>query len=610
MGTVIRPQSWILCLHLASVVIVSVLTYCFFEPAIASDMGWYISRALNITNGAGYTGPDMDTIYIDRGPVFPLLIAQALSFDKSIASAMSIVSLACIGTTVALWFLGKTIASSSVGFMAAITYCSTFVVNFYSLRHIDVYAPLTFLLAMGLSWLALERTSKLYALLTGVIFGMSYLTKESAFLYFFIPFAFLLAIPEFRTRKHLALSLISIFVGFLPICAWFAYSWYIAGGFSILGVQGSMAGMVVIRAIVKAFDKGFTGIIELLLQVWWPLIGNQVPFGIIFVLSWFYVLISSWKIGYTAERVVLIGLIFCAPVAVYTSLLAWRPGYNLTFYCFSYMATALMIYRLSLLASQRYSKIAGLAVSGIYVLSWVAIQTFVPNKSGLSNINYLANSTILAPLTTSASAAERPNYFPQDLLQNIIASISERDNDDLIVMTDTTPIGDGIFFYSDGAFPVLNVPRQLCLFGQPTHSSATLTDTSSLPIYYRFHRSLSIVLYPQSIGNLVRSKGVTHYLDTGFYGDVVRKYMQYYGAGYEVASWETDTLYGNVSLWRLNKEWDFKVHIKQETRIASSTKRALRKASRKERMQIVDDLSECLYDGARKKSIKLWLGLN
>ena len=113
-----------------------IVTYHTYDLRIASDMAKYMSYALNLFQGNGYL--DFDGEMVERGPLFPLMIAASYwLLGESPWSAFWVVRIFCILNPVLVYVLGKELFGKRVGLSAALLVLTSYGVGFWSYRHLD-----------------------------------------------------------------------------------------------------------------------------------------------------------------------------------------------------------------------------------------------------------------------------------------------------------------------------------------------------------------------------------------------------------------------------------------------------------------------------------------
>ena len=163
------------------------------EVSTGPDAAWYIANALNIYQGRGYVDTDWTPV-LNRGPVFPLLIAASFTlFGPSVLHAIWVVRVFFVLSIVLVYLLGLKFYGKWPGLIAALLVLSSYQINRYaSYVLVDVVLPFFILLFIYLLSWAFERKTVRWFLASGVVLGIAFLVKEMAIVFAPIPLLILL----------------------------------------------------------------------------------------------------------------------------------------------------------------------------------------------------------------------------------------------------------------------------------------------------------------------------------------------------------------------------------------------------------------------------------
>jgi hypothetical protein len=190
-----------------------VLRVLLFTGLTGTDDVLYASRAHALLHSGFDRSGDLFAARI--GYVFPLAVvfsifgvSQASDAILSLASSMLLVWLA--------WKLGRALGGERLAIVAAVMAAALPLDIYYSTNgHLDLVHAAVASLALYLLWrsgrLLDHGVSVRYAVLSGVLFGIAYLIKETTFI-FFIPALWLARRRPYRSRLAIALVTHGLFV--------------------------------------------------------------------------------------------------------------------------------------------------------------------------------------------------------------------------------------------------------------------------------------------------------------------------------------------------------------------------------------------------------------
>ncbi len=171
-----------------------------FTAVIENEGSEYARIAENLLTGIGYVGKREEGPQVLFPPLFPLLIAAVSVITGHTDLAGRLVS-AVLGTglVLAVFLVTDRIHGRKVAYAAAVL---TTLHPWLIAMSATVYSETTYLtlLMAGAYWAlrSLELRSRRHAVLSGVFFGLAYLTRPEAFVFPFIALAFVTAINRRR----------------------------------------------------------------------------------------------------------------------------------------------------------------------------------------------------------------------------------------------------------------------------------------------------------------------------------------------------------------------------------------------------------------------------
>ncbi len=307
----------------------------------SADGGWYMSAALNIVQGKGYTDTDGSPI-TQRGPIFPLWLGLFFKlFGASPLTAFWAVRPFYVLGVALVYALAARLYGPTVGLLAALLVLTSYSLSTWStLVHLDFVFPTLLLSYALLALAAVERGSRGLFAASGVLLGAVYLLKEMALI--FLPLPLLLGVilgkVTRRTALRFAVDLATFLAGFLiMVLPWWAYVARVTGGPNPLG---GGAGPSALRGLLQAGQEAFPWAYLRALGTYYQEylasnFGLALPLG----LSWILVFFRGLR-GGRAERVLLTLLLCFLPVLVLQGLEGFRARQGIFFFLLSYVALA------------------------------------------------------------------------------------------------------------------------------------------------------------------------------------------------------------------------------------------------------------------------------
>ncbi len=208
---------------------------------LTSDESRYVSEALNLSQGKGFTDAAGEPV-IDRGPLFPALLAADFSVaGVSVDHARWVPRLFALAGAALLLALGWHMFGREAGMLAAATaLVSALLIMMGTSIHLNGVQALFLLLTLLLLRRALMEGRPRSAALAGAALGLAALTKESALLWLPLPFLTVLLLGPAVDRPRALLLAFS--AGFLAVAGWWwPYVYAVSGRVYLLGPPSEAA---------------------------------------------------------------------------------------------------------------------------------------------------------------------------------------------------------------------------------------------------------------------------------------------------------------------------------------------------------------------------------
>jgi 4-amino-4-deoxy-L-arabinose transferase-like glycosyltransferase len=322
------------------------------------DSAWYMSHALNIYNGHGYVDTDQETKIMNRGPLYPLMIALSYKiFGVSVESALLVSRLFFILNVLIIYLLAMELSGTKSALLAAFLYLSSSIIYLWlTFVKLDTVWPFFLLLGLWLLVKAFKQDRGLFFGLSGLCIAVAYLVKEVNVAILPLPVIYTLWFHRKDLRKKLPGLAIFYICFFLPFSAWAFYTYLASGSPYVLGV---LQGRHIKSPLHHFLDNGILSLLKKWLAATWHFYVNYFHrifhlLGILFVLSYCVLFWRALVKKNKNDGFLFLSLVCFFPVALFTSLRRLRPGQVTIIYFLSFIALAHCLF---LLADFLYQKV-------------------------------------------------------------------------------------------------------------------------------------------------------------------------------------------------------------------------------------------------------------
>jgi len=312
----------------------------------SSDSALYINNALNMLDGHGYVDETLKPI-LYRGPIFSGLITISFYlFGVSVKHAFWVVRTFYIFNTVIIFLIGEKFYGKKIGMLAALLYLTSYQINNLSSDlGLDIVFPFFVLLYIFFLYLAIEKNSNLYFILSGFAAGIAFLTKELAILFFPLPFLCFIIFKAYRINFEWK-GIIYFTVALLAILSpWLIYVYHSSGNFT------SLSGLSSSR-VVHSFDQSdqiiehinFLSLIAKytlpFLNYYTKYVANNFILSPLFAVSWLFLLVRAIISRKKQDLILILSFILFGPVFYFQGAKGWRSGQSAFFYILSFVVIA------------------------------------------------------------------------------------------------------------------------------------------------------------------------------------------------------------------------------------------------------------------------------
>jgi len=442
------------------------VTFYTYNIRIVTDMGWYMNSALNIFLGKGYIDMDGSLIFI-RGPIFPLMITACYwLLGVSPWSAFWVVRVFAILNPVLIYFFGKKLFNKWVGFLAALLILSSYSINFWSYRHLDAVWPFFTISSVLTIYVALENRRYAYFIAAGLLMGLGYLVKQAPILLFPLSFILIIIVKDYRQKKNLLGSLIFLLTTAALIFPWVHYVYFETQNLklALLGQGGVKASDAVLKPdLVLFIRRYFEG-----LWLYYQGVGNSLSqhftLAPLFALAWAYTIFRALK-KEKSSILLLICLLLISPYISIAGSKNLRLGQLILFLFLTYLVTARFCFEMSKIVIDKVKKNSlnnekpSLYASSLFILSLIAIQTFLPFRNDKGNIVFLERSHFYQRFIKS-----NRSYIIKGKYNNIGKAWGKWIEKDIAyasrIMVSLPSDGKPLYFYSLGKHRIFDMPIQ------------------------------------------------------------------------------------------------------------------------------------------------------
>lgn len=220
-------EVFIICLLTLGAIVVRCLLFDA-DKIIDTDSVQYLTLAKNIMNGAGFISDGSHYPDIIRPPLYPVLVGLFHLVIKDLGLSGRLVSIVFGSLLVILVYA---ITKKLFGRLAAIFSSIVVILHpVFTSISLSAVTDATFAffvnMAIFLGWLSIDKKNNKYFLLTGIIFGVSYLSRQIGILFFCGYFLFAIfwlkrdgSLVD-QIVKNITVLLIGFLILFIPYMAW------------------------------------------------------------------------------------------------------------------------------------------------------------------------------------------------------------------------------------------------------------------------------------------------------------------------------------------------------------------------------------------------------
>lgn len=454
------------------ILLLGCISFTTVSISIPYDLLGYMTHAVNIVNGHGYTYINGEPVLF-RGPVFSLLIALSYKiFGISPESAFQVIRLFCIANPIIIYLFGRKLFNAKVGFAAALFIISSYSISYWSYRLIDASWPFFVILYCYSLYEGFERENVYLFVLAGISLAVAYLTKEVALLFFPLGPLMFLWIKEYRNKRNLLCLGVVFSTTLVVLLPWVLYLYY----HHALHFLWGAAGPVVLDDIGSALNTGgrdgtvgfFESLFALAKEYSSALIyfysgqRNTVSTNFIiaplYLVGWFYVFVMSLR-GDKGGKILILNLLIFLPIIYFIGKNHWRFGQVLFIMLISAVALAYFLDR----SIEWFCKVSKISVSSriffpLMVTLLVVVQIFLHTENDLGYAKFFKKSKLYHFVIgeSTRQVVTGPYFYPDfdATAEQLLANI--KSNAPLLV--DSLWLARRLFLYIEGKQKIFGFP--------------------------------------------------------------------------------------------------------------------------------------------------------
>ncbi len=295
------------------------------------------------------SGMTLHEILVARRPFFPILLASAFKLGgKTVQSASLATRMFFALEIILIYLLGRIFYGIAVGLLSSGLVLTSYGVNF-SARYIDtdIVLPFFILLFILIYYIALTRSSRIWAVGAGISLGLALMVKESALFCLGLPFGMVFLAPKEKRWEYGKLVFWIIGALLIPLILWTIYMFltndsffsmldaaYKGATYRIIGVGRPFADWVYL------FSTGFP---KTILKYYHSFLQIVTPLSFLMIVGWFFVFIRGVISKKISDLILTILLLCSLPLILQLADEGDRLGQTTVVYMFLYVTLATFV---------------------------------------------------------------------------------------------------------------------------------------------------------------------------------------------------------------------------------------------------------------------------
>ncbi len=304
----------------------------------------YLQKANKILHGQG-PGIMSQDVLTARRPLFPMILALGFKLGgKSVQSASLVTRLFFALEIILIYLIGRIFYSITVGLLSSGLFLSSYGINFIA-RYIntDIVLPFFILLFILIYYIALTRSSRIWAVFAGISLGLALLVKESALLCLGLPLGMVFLAPKGKKWEYGKLGLFVIGTLFIPLLSWIIYMFLTNDSFLPLidaAYSGATYRMRPFSDWIYLFTTGFP---KTIFKYYQSFLQGVTPLSFLLILGWLFVFIRGLISKKTSDLILTITLVCSLPLILQIADEGDRLGQTTRVYMFLYITLAAFV---------------------------------------------------------------------------------------------------------------------------------------------------------------------------------------------------------------------------------------------------------------------------
>jgi len=325
------------------VVIPALLIIPVIGVSVNNNAARYMQGASDMMQGkdAGIKGGDIQL----RRPLFPLILASGFRIGgKTVQTALITTRIFLALVIILVYLLGRILYSITIGLFSGFLVLSSYGITVIA-RNIDtdIVLPVFILMFVLSYYLALTKSSRMWAILAGLSMGLALMTKEAALIYLGLPFGILILSPIKKKWDYTKSSIWMLGTLALPLLMGIFYVHIINNSYlptlkaALSGATYRIPSFVYwAQLFTSDFVKSFNAFYRDYLRI-------VSPLAFLMIIGWFFVLFKGLKSKKTSDHFLIILGICSLPVALQIGNEGDRLGQLTFFYLVLYMILAVSV---------------------------------------------------------------------------------------------------------------------------------------------------------------------------------------------------------------------------------------------------------------------------
>lgn len=326
------------------VIIIAMLILPAAGVPVNNNTARWLNASSKVFHGQGH-GMTRSEILAARRPLFPIILAVGFKLGgKNIHSASIATRIFFALGIILIYLLGRIFYGQAVGLLSSGLVLTSFGLTFVA-RYIDtdIVLPFFILLFVSIYHIALNRSSRIWAVFAGLSLGLALMVKESALFCLGLPFGMVFLAPKGKRWKYTKLGFWVIGALVIPLVFWAIYMILTNDSFLSMvdaAYKTSTYRMRPFSDWVYLFTTGFP---KTLFKYYQGFLQIVTPLSFIMIFGGIFVFIRGLISKKTSDLVLTILLVCSLPLILQLGDEGDRLGQSTVVYMFLYITLATFV---------------------------------------------------------------------------------------------------------------------------------------------------------------------------------------------------------------------------------------------------------------------------